>query len=152
MKKLAFILTILLLLATACTRKTNSAYLTQAKADIDAYAAVVELLDARIDEFQSDTSLLQEPAWSAGSLDILADLKAAAAAFRSLPEASTDLANLDGLLLVMADKTDQYVDIMTTSIENLDVEGITAAQDQRDSIRETLDDAQNELIRFYSGN
>ena len=150
MKKLLSTIFVLVLFFSACTRKTNNTYLQAARTAVDNFNAVVEILDGRILEFQTDPSVLQDSTWIADSLQVLADLKTAGDAFGTLPEPSTDLANLDVLLVTAATQTDQYVEAMNTAINNKDVNAVNSAKSLREAIGDTINDAQNELIRFLS--
>jgi hypothetical protein len=150
MRKLIPLFFIFVLFTGACTRKTNTDYLQAANTAFDNYEAAVENLDGKIDEFQANQSLLQDEAWTADMLQVLADLKTAGDAFKNLPEPSTDLVTLDSLLVLAADQTDAYVESMNTAINNKDVTAIDNARTSREAIGVTMDDIQNELIRFLS--
>lgn len=147
MKKL-FVLTLAVLLLMACTRQTNQAYLQAAQTAVANYNLAVEALDARIEAFNSDQQLLHDPAWAAESLQVLAELQTAGEAFRSLPEATSDLAELDRLLKLVADETDLYVDTMTTSINALDENGVEVARSHRSTIGQYIEQAKSELNKL----
>jgi len=147
MKKLTLVLTALLLLSTACTRKTNALYLQEAQTALENYNLAVEALDARIEMYEADPTLLLDATWAADTLQVLADLQAAGDTFRDLPEASSDLAALDSLLQSVADETDQYVETVTTAINTLDENLVETARSHRETIGDFIDDAQIELIR-----
>ena len=151
MKKTIAVLFILALMLPACTRSTDKLFLQAAQEAVNNYDLVGEQLDTRILEFEGDHQLLRDPVWAADSLQVLADLKNAAEAFRVLPEFSDKLSNLNDFLLQVADETDLYVEAMNTAINNLDTDGVSNARAHRETIGDYLNDAQNEIIRYLAG-
>jgi len=150
MKKLIITIAVVALLVTACTRKTNGLYLQAVQVAVDNYNLVVDDLDARIEAYDNDPQLIHDPTWAAESLQILVDLQTAGNAFRTLPDATSDLDHLNSLLQSVANETDLYVDAMTTAINNLDINGVESARAHRETIGQYMDDAQNELIQFLA--
>lgn len=148
MKKIIVILTFVLLFATACTNRTDKLYLQAAQEAAKNFSLAVDAWDARIAEYEADHTLIWDSAWVQESLGLLGDLQAAASAFRNLPEVSSNLENLNNLLLSAADETDRYVDTMTTAINTLDENLIETARSQRGAVGDAFNNAQNELIRL----
>ena len=173
MKKL-IVITIAVLLITACSRATTptvlppvvqpstipgaggagpseaQVYLQAAQAALTSYSAAVTALDARIDMFQVNQKWLNDAAWKAETMQILDDLQAAGEAFKSLPAVPAELAEFNTILQSIADETAAYVEDMKTGLNNMDVNGIDRARIHRKTIGEYMDNAQTKLSELLS--
>ena len=147
MKK-RYILIVVILLFTACTRLANQNYLQAAQAAVTDYELALDSLDIRIEMLEDDPQFIDDHIWKEESLRILNDMQIAGNSFKVLPEASADLSELNRLLILVADETTLYVDAMTTAINERDVEGIESTRAHRETIGQYMSDVQNELIKI----